>query len=458
MTTVAGRLAAFAASPSVPPDVAGMVRWHVLDTVGVAIAALPLDTSQAVVAMMREQGGAGQSSIVGERARVPMASAAFANGVLAHSLDYDDTHLPSILHPSASVVPAAFAVAEHAGASREAFLDATAAGIEICIRTGMAGYDAARRQSLFFERGQHATSICGALGAAAASARLLGLDAAGIAHALGIAVSMGSGVLEGNRAGGTVKRVHCGWAAHAGVTAAMLAARGITGPPTAFEGRFGFYQAWLSGEYDDAPLRAPGEWEIRRLHFKPYPANHFTHAAIDAAIALRDDGLGPGDVASISVGVPTPTVRTIGEPVEAKRVPATGYQAQFSGPYAVAAALHGGGGLGLGLDDFTDALAADPDRRALMQRIEIVADPECDAIYPDEFPAIVRVTTRDGRALERKVLSNRGGPGRPLSDDDVLRKFRDNATRALSDADAGAVEDALREGEVNLPWPATTSS
>ena len=182
---------------------------------------------------------------------------------------------------------------------------------------------------MFFERGQHATSICGALGAAAASARLLGLDADGIAHALGIAVSMGSGVLEGNRAGGTVKRLHCGWAAQAGVTAALLASRGITGAPTAFEGRFGFYQAWLSGEFDEAPLHAPGEWEIRRLHFKPYPANHFTHAAIDAAIALRDAGLKPEDVESITVGVAAPAVRTIGEPINAKRAPATGYQAQF---------------------------------------------------------------------------------------------------------------------------------
>lgn len=458
MSTVAARLGAFAAAPDVPADVAAAVRLHVLDTVGVAIAAIPLDTSQAVIAMMREQGGAPQSSVFGGGPRLPMASAAFANGVLAHSLDYDDTHLPSILHPSASVVPAAFAVAEHAGADAGAFADAVAAGIEVCIRTGMAGYDATRRQSMFFERGQHATSICGALGAAAASARLLGLDADGIAHALGIAVSMGSGVLEGNRAGGTVKRMHCGWAAHAGVTAALLAARGITGAPTAFEGRFGFYQAWLSGEFDDTPLHAPGEWEIRRLHFKPYPANHFTHAAIDAAITLRDAGLKPDDVESIRVCVAAPTVRTIGEPKGAKRAPATGYQAQFSGPYTVAAALHGGGGLGLGLDDFTDALAADPDRRALMQRIEIVADPECDAIYPDEFPAIVRVRTRDGRDLEAKVVQNRGGPGRPLTEDEVARKFRDNATRVLADDDVDAVERSLREGEVVVPWPATTSS
>lgn len=458
MSTVASRLGAFAAAPSVPADVAAAVRLHALDTIGVAIAAIPLDTSRAVIDMVRSQGGAAQASIVGGGARVPMAAAAFANGVLAHSVDYDDTHLPSILHPSASVVPAAYAVAQQTGASGESLLDAMAAGIEICIRTGMAGYDATRRQSMFFERGQHATSICGALGAAAAAAKLLGLDAAGIAHALGIAVSMGSGVLEGNRAGGTVKRMHCGWAAQAGVTAAMLAAGGITGPPTAFEGRFGFYQAWLSGRFDEAALKPPGEWEIRRLHFKPYPANHFTHAVIDAMIALRDDGLKPDDVQSITVGVAAATVRTIGEPPDAKRAPATGYQAQFSGPYTVAAALIGGGGLGLGLDDFTDVLATDPDRRTLMARVTIVADPACDAIYPDQFPAIVRVRTRDGRDLHREVLTNRGGPQRPLTEDDIARKFRDNATRVLSDADAAAVERALREGKVDVPWPATTSS
>ena len=114
-----------------------------------------------------------------------------------------------------------------------------------------------------------------------------------IGHAVAISASMGAGIIEANRTGGTVKRIHCGWAAHSGVTAAELAARGLTGPPTAFEGRFGFLQAYLDDEADaEALTRGLGEqWEVTRTFFKPYPANHFTHAGIDAAISLREEGL-----------------------------------------------------------------------------------------------------------------------------------------------------------------------
>jgi 2-methylcitrate dehydratase PrpD len=263
---------------------------------------------------------------------------------------------------------------------------------------------------------------------------------------------MASGIIEANRSGGTVKRLHCGWAAHAAVTAAELVARGITGPPTALEGRFGFYSAFLHGEFDAGALTdGLGErWAQPAIHFKPYPANHFTHAVIDAAIALRQQGLRPEQVESVQIGVAAPTVRTIGEPLDVKRAPATGYQAQFSGPYTFAAALLGGGGLGLGLDDFTDALAADEERRSLMSRVTVVADATCDEIYPDELPAIVTVRTTDGRELVERVLANRGGPARPLTAAELATKLRDNASRSLPAAAIDAIEAAAAD-LVDLP-------
>src|SRR5262249_10612551 len=158
--------------------------------------------------------------------------------------DFDDTHLPSVLHPSASIIPTALAVGEATGASGKDVIAASAAGYEVCVRTGMAAYDRVLGNSVFFERGLHATSICGALAAAVVAAKLYGLDDVGTGHALGIATSMGSGLLEANRAGGSVKRLHCGWAAHSGIIAAQAARAGITSPVTALEGRFGFYQAF----------------------------------------------------------------------------------------------------------------------------------------------------------------------------------------------------------------------
>src|SRR5690606_22367408 len=234
------------------------VTGRVLDTFGNCLAAQELtdpgEPHEAVRRLTARWGGAGESSVLGHALALPAPSAALVNGTLAHALDFDDTHLPSVLHPSASVVPAALAVAESVRASGAALCQAIAVGDEITNRLGMASYLPELRNSLFFEKGWHATSICGTIGAAAASALLMGLDAGGIADAMGIAASMGAGVIEANRTGGTVKRVHCGWAAHSGVVAAAMAAEGVTGPPTVFEGRFGFFQAFLDGRYDAAAV------------------------------------------------------------------------------------------------------------------------------------------------------------------------------------------------------------
>ena len=446
-TPLVHRLAAFAvdARREVPDDVADSVRRRVLDVLGLCLAAVPLETSQAVLGFVADQGGEPQAHVIGG-GRSSAAWASFANGVLSHSLDYDDTHLPSILHPSASVVPAALAMAERTGAGGEQLVGAIAAGLEIAVRLGMAGYDRESNNSTFFEHGQHATSICGAIGSAAAAALLLpGSDAKTVADAMGIAVSMASGVIEANRTGGTVKRLHCGWAAHSGVVAADLAHRGLTGPPTALEGRFGFFQAFLHGRFNAAEITEGlgTHWEVPLIFFKPYPANHFTHTAVDAAVALRERGVRPHDVASAHLAVATPTVRTIGEPLATKQNPDTGYQAQFSGPYAVAAGLIGGGGLAVGLEDYTDELAHDPVRRELMAKVTVGGDPRCDAIYPHQFPAVLTVVTHDGRELVEEVLANRGGAQRPLSDDELARKFRDNAGRVLEPTAVSAVEQAV---------------
>ncbi len=443
-----GGFAADAMRDGLPEIVASSTRQRILDIVGLCLASIPEATSAAAVAYAEAQGGSPVATVIGRTAKLPANQAAFVNGVLAHSLDYDDTHLPSILHPSASIVPATLAVGEAVGASGRDVLVATAVGIEVCVRLGMAGYDRESNNSLFFERGQHATSICGGLGAAAGAALLHGLGAEGVANAIGVAASMSSGVIEANRTGGTVKRLHCGWAAHAGVSAAELVARGFTGPPTILEGRFGFYEAWLSGRFDPEEItRGLGtEWSVPGIFFKPYPANHFTHTGIDAARRLRSAGVTPDLVEHATLSVAPPTVRTIGQPIEAKRAPESGYAAKFSGPYTVAAAWHGGGGLGLGLADFTDLAASREPVRQLMGRIDVTGDPELLGIYPGQFPARLTVRTTDGSELTEEVLVNRGGPGDPLSDEELGAKFSENAAVHLDPTAAEEVRagvDAL---------------
>ena len=405
-----------------------------------------MEPARVIGEVIDDWGGKERASVIGRGDKYPSASAALANGTLAHALDYDDTHLPSVLHPSATVVPVALAATEASGASGRELLAAVAAGDELTVRVGMAGYDRELGNSIFFEKGLHATSIAGTLGGALAAAMLYGLDEEGIEHAVAISASMGAGLLEANRTGGTVKRVHCGWAAHAGVTAAELAGHGLTGPPTVFEGRFGFLQAYLGDEADAEEItRGLGkEWELPRVFFKPYPANHFTHAGIDAAIELREEGLDVAEIEEIELGVATPVLRTIGQPEEEKAKPKTGYAAQFSGPFTVATALVGGGGLGVSLDDFTDEAVQDPTKLDLASRVRCVADEECDRIFPNQFPAVLRVRLKDGNVREARISHNRGGPENSLSDEELEVKFRTNAERILPADQVEELRSALQ--------------
>lgn len=446
--TLVGRLAEFASTArakGVGTELRDDAARRVLDVLGNSLAAQGTPAAASVRALIVEWGGRPQATAVSMPDRYPAASAALLGGTLAHALDFDDTHLPSVLHPSATVVPAALAVAEATGASGAALLDAVAVGVEITVRVGMAGYDEKLGNSVFFERGLHATAICGALGGAAAAAMLSGLDTAEIAHALGIAASMGSGLLEANRTGGTVKRVHCGWAAHAAVTAASLARHGLTGPPTVLEGRFGLLHAFCGDQAIPAAItdELGDRWELPGIFFKPYPCNHFTHAGIDAALRLRGRGVTADAVDRLILGAPTPVLRTIGEPVHAKRHPESGYHAAFSGPYTVAAALLGGGGLGVFHDDFTDAAAADPRRLAVAARVDCVPDARCDEIFPYQFPAVLTARLRDGRTLTERVDVNRGGPGNPLSAAELATKFRLNTAAVLSSDRADEIAETV---------------
>jgi len=427
-----------------PPTVIAMARRHLLDTIGCCLAARDLDTSRMLGTWLFDEGGAEQATAIGIGRRLPAAQAAFVNGLLARSLEYDDMAMPD-LHPSGVIVPVVLAVGEWQDKTGAELLAAVAVGLELCLRIGRAGYDAAARTSRFLQRGQDASAICGVVAGAGVAARLLGLDAGGIADAIGIAVSLASGSLEANRSGGTIKRFQSGWAAKSAIQAACLARLGVDGPAKAFEGRYGFYRCFLDGAFDAAVLveELGTRWEVSSLRFKPYPSNYYTHAGIDAALALSRRGLKPEQVQSAELAVATAMLRTMGEPLARKQAPQSAYEAKFSGPYTVASAMIGGTGLGLGIDDFTDALVREPRRVALMRRITVVADPRCDAVFPDQAPAILTAVSADGEPLVEQVMVNRGGPGRPLDDSELAAKFDDCAKRALPPEVIGSLRIAI---------------
>lgn len=448
MTGLSTRLAAFAAGirSELPGPVAADALARITDTIGISIAAMDTEPVQAALNLAREWGGAPQAGVFGFPDRLPAPTAALVNGTAAHALDFDDTHLPSILHPSASVVPAAIAASETAGADGRRLLAAVAAGAEIAIRLGNGADDPKLGNNVFFERGLHATSICGAVGSAAAAAAALGLDTAAIAHAIGIAASMGSGILEANRNGGSVKRVHCGWAAHAGLVAAQFAAQGVTAPDTVLEGRFGFFAAFTGlHPLDEGFLAGLGEqWELDRCFVKPYPTNVFTHTGIDAARLLAARDIDIATIERIELSVPMAVTRTIAEPRDAKINPQTPYHAQFSGPMTFAMAWRGGGGLGLYLDDFTEEAVGDPTVRHLAERVRYVPDAEVEAAYPKALPTIARVHLTDGTVIEERVMANLGTAERPITPEQLRTKF-DLTVRGLGSEGAQRLRDAIAE-------------
>ena len=453
METIAqqlGKVAFQITQDGLTPELRREASRRILDVIGNSIAATNQPATQVVNNIVKSWAGPADSFAIGA-SKLPAAAAALLNGTLAHAMDFDDTHLPSVLHPSASVVPAALAVGSKLGSKPTEVLDAITFGIEVTCRLGMAGFDRKLGNSVFFERGFHATSICGTLGSAVAAAMLMKLSADEITSAIGISASMGAGLLEANRTGGTVKRMHCGWAAHGGVVAAELAHAGLTGPPTVIEGRFGFMQAYCGDQVnlDEITDGLGSTWVLPDLFFKPYPCNHFTHTGIDAARTLKAKGVTPDQIVSIDLGVPSPVLRTIAEPRESKIKPESGYHAAFSGPFTVAAAFYRENGLGLFHEDFEDESAHDPEILALAAKVNVNASEECDAIFPFQFPAVLTAHLKDGTSMTEKVLVNRGGPKNPLTDAELALKFESNVRDSLNPDQAREVAHTIFDFATN---------
>ena len=435
--TLAERLAAFTESLSfaaLPEAVVASVRLRVLDVLGIALASSRGDWAPAVIDLAADRGG--ECSIVGTARTASAPMAILVNGTLAHGLDYDDTHAVSITHASAVIVPTVLALAEAHGLDGERAITAAAAGYEAITRIGMAA------PGMFHARGWHATSVCGAFAAALAAGACEGLDAGRLTAALGLAGSFASGVMECLEDGSWVKRLHPGWAGHAGALAAALARGGVPGPATVLEGRFGLYRTFLGTEPDVRPFATLGrDWEILRVGYKPYPCCHLNHAYLDCALELRRaPGVSADTIEQIECRVPAGEIPIICEPADAKRRPRNSYDAQFSLPFSIASAFVDGA---VGLDTYAPTRLDDARVLSLAARVTHVVDPASP--FPASFPGWVRVRLSDGRELEARAPHGRGGPERPLPAEAIVEKFRDNARRALPAVRVAALERAVLE-------------
>lgn len=427
----------------VPDSVSLRARYLMLDAIGCAFAARREEFAQRFCDATCAMSGEGSSGVLGFAHRLPLRDAALLNGVLAHGLDFDDTHMAGIVHLSVSVLPTVLALAGKRQASGGEMLIAYIAALEAGARIASAA------RGGFHGHGFHPTGVVGAFASALAAGRLMELDVTQLIAAQGVALSLASGTLQFIQDGSWTKRLHPGWAAQSGLTAANFASHGIVAPQASYEGRFGLYRCYLGDAEHSSmdlslatnglgPDNAVTTWELVNIAVKPFPACHFVHAAADAAIALYREGVNVDDIRSIEVLVPAGVMPSVCEPTAAKRRPVSEYDAKFSMPYAVASGLMRGS---LGLKDLLPTAFTDPRALTLMERIRCVED--CDSTFPQHYTGEVRVTLVDGRVLQHRERINRGHAERPLSNDEVRDKFLDNATRHFSLAHAQAVCDQV---------------
>ena len=360
-------------------------------------------------------GKAGQATIVGRAERTDPLTAAFLNAAGGNAMDFDDTHLPTVIHPTAPVAPALYALSEMQRVRGADFIHAFVLGVEVECRLGNS-----ISPSHYRTRGWHITATCGVFGAAAAAGKLLGLDARQMVWALGCAATQASGLVES--LGQPTKSLGVGNAARNGLWSALLAQRGFEGPQRPIEGRFGFFNAM--GETPKLPALLDGlgdTWELAKNAYKPYPGGVVIHPVIDCMLDLRAKGaFKTQDIARIVVH---------GHPLLSERADrpnvTTGREAQVSVHHSVAAAQIFGAA---GLDQYTDACVNDPAVLKLRRKVELLQD----AKIPVEA-AVLELWTWDGSHHRISVDAARGSAGRPLSDRELEQKFESLAGPHVKD-------------------------
>uniref|UniRef100_A0A8J4M6N2 MmgE/PrpD family protein n=1 Tax=Acidicaldus sp. TaxID=1872105 RepID=A0A8J4M6N2_9PROT len=428
-----------------PPELVARARLLLLDLVGNIVRARhDAESTPALLAATRALGlAAGNAGVFGCSARYTPAGAALLNGALGHSLDFDDTHAGGSLHPGAPVIPAALAAAEMVGASGAETLAAIIAGYEVTCRIALALPAGAH-----YARGFHPSATCGAFGAAAAAARVFGLDAAGVASALGIALSQTAGSLQFLANGAWTKRFQVGWAAMAGLTAAALAREGFKGAAEALEGRHGFLAAYApSPEPERAVVGLGVEFELMRTAVKPYPSCRYGHAGIDAALALRaEHDLKPAEITAVTLGLSQAGMLLIGQPLAQKQNPQNVVDGQFSGPFVIACALASGA---MGWDSYR--LLDDPVVRGLMAKVVCRADPEIEAVFPRYMAGKLTIAAH-GEEFTRTIVVAKGEPENFLTETELRAKFAGLAEAVLGRERSARLADAVlaidRAGEV----------
>jgi 2-methylcitrate dehydratase PrpD len=402
-------VAAFAAETrfeDLPSEVVRQVKRCLLDYVGLAIGAADQPAVSHALEAVQTLGGAPQASVLGTAVRTSAEHAALVNGIASHVLDYDDTHLPTVVHPTGPAMSAALAVGEWKNATGRDLITAFALGFEVECRVGLAVHPE------HYDAGWHITGTAGAFGAAAAAGRLLGLDARRMSWALGMAGSQAAGVRE--QFGSMTKSLHIGRAAASGVLGAVLASLGFDATEQIFEGRRGFCAVLSTGQHLERLTEKLGQhWEFENNGIKPYACGVVTHPVIDAVRRLRErEGLTAAQVQRIDA-----RVHPLVPELTGKREPQAGLEGKFSLYHCAAIALIEGQA---GPAQFTDEAVRRPEVVELRRKVEVQAESTLA-----ENQAEVNITLKDGRTVSAWIEAATGTPQNPVSDQELKDKVHD---------------------------------
>ncbi|WP_420403986.1 MmgE/PrpD family protein [Nisaea sp.] len=412
-------------------DMPEVARHHarrcVLDWFAATVPGGVLSPATLLQSAVAEDLDRGRARLIPSGRRATARAAALINGAASHTVEFDDIYRDGLFHPGVVVIPAALALAEDKGVSGEVFLRAVIAGYEtanrIAAAVNPAHYD-------FW----HTTATVGFFGAAAASSAVLGLSASQTAHALASAGTMAAGLQQAFRAEAMSKPLHAGRAAEGGLLAARMAEAGITGALDILDGAAGFGAAMSRNVDWTAAVAGLGtDWTIERTTQKNHAACGHVHAAVDAAWEIvTANGLAVGDIARIEVGSYAKSLEICGN-----ADPKTAFEAKFSLPYCVGAAIATGA---VRIAAFTPEALADPDIRAIAAKVDHSVDPDCEAAFPKKRSARVAIETVDGRHFSHHAPTRKGDPDAPLSDAELDAKFTELTADVL-----GGGSDALRD-------------
>ena len=403
-----------------PPEVIDRLKDLLLDQLGCQLIGSTVAWNQSVYQFVRENKHGGPATIVNHGDKVPVDDAAFVNGTFGQGCELDDYYDQGGGHPGAATVPVAMALAEKTRINGRNFLTAMAAGYEIGWRVGRGLLPEMMR------RGYHAQGVVGVFIAAATAGKLLGLGPDKLTHALAIAGSHASGTMEYDQSGGEVKRMHNGIACSGGLRSAMIADKGLTGPPTIFEGERGILKVFSGESRTGVITRAMGtDYAVLHASIKRFPVNASQHSPIELLDKLvKENGIKPEDVKKIEVGVNEGVILHSGTIYEPHEV----IEAQFSLRFSLALRLlRGSNELKFYLDS---NVWRDRAILAMGRKIELFADPT--AVKERRFACRMKIVLLSGNVIEGSLPSPKGNFSNPLSKQELTEKFFGNASSVLS--------------------------